>query len=76
MEEKKYQPSDYKSDQYVRWCPGCGDHAILNVLHKAMAELGVAPERTAVISGKSRATATDSPSAATTSSTPYVATST
>ena len=51
MEEKKYQPSDYKSDQYVRWCPGCGDHAILNVLHKAMAELGVAPERTAVISG-------------------------
>ncbi|MGM9832066.1 MAG: 2-oxoacid:ferredoxin oxidoreductase subunit beta [Candidatus Limisoma sp.] len=51
MEEKKYQASDYKSDQYVRWCPGCGDHAILNVLHKAMAELGVAPERTAVISG-------------------------
>ena len=51
MEEKKYQPSDYKSDQYVRWCPGCGDHAILNVLYKAMAELGVAPERTAVISG-------------------------
>ena len=51
MEEKKYQPSDYKSDQYVRWCPGCGDHAILNVLQKAMAELGVAPERTAVISG-------------------------
>ncbi len=35
----------------MRWCPGCGDHAILNVLHKAMAELGVAPEKTAVISG-------------------------
>lgn len=51
MEEKKYQDSDFKSDQYVRWCPGCGDHAILNVLHKAMAELGVAPEKTAVISG-------------------------
>lgn len=51
MEEKKYQASDFKSDQYVRWCPGCGDHAILNVLHKAMAELGVAPEKTAVISG-------------------------
>ena len=42
---------DFKSDQEVRWCPGCGDHAILNVLHKAMAELGVAPEKTAVISG-------------------------
>lgn len=51
MEEKKYQASDFKSDQYVRWCPGCGDHAILNVLHKAMAELGVAPEKTTMISG-------------------------
>ena len=38
-EEVKFQPKDYKSDQYVRWCPGCGDHAVLNCLHKAMAEL-------------------------------------
>ena len=37
-EETKFQPKDYKSDQYVRWCPGCGDHAVLNCLHKAMAE--------------------------------------
>lgn len=51
MEENKYTAADYKSDQYVRWCPGCGDHAVLNVLHKAMAELGVAPHNTAVISG-------------------------
>ena len=29
-EEVKFQPKDYKSDQYVRWCPGCGDHAVLN----------------------------------------------
>ena len=47
----KYTAADYKSDQSVRWCPGCGDHAILNVLHKAMAEIGVAPHNTAVISG-------------------------
>ncbi len=47
----KYTAADYKSDQSVRWCPGCGDHAILNVLHKAMAEIGVAPPNTAVISG-------------------------
>lgn len=47
----KYTPKDFKSDQYVRWCPGCGDHAVLNCLHKAMAELGVPPSRTAVISG-------------------------
>ena len=46
-----YQAKDFKNDQTVRWCPGCGDHAILNVLHKAMAELGIPPYETAVISG-------------------------
>lgn len=51
MEETKYTAADYKSDQNVRWCPGCGDHAILNSLHKAMATIGVPPYRTAVISG-------------------------
>ncbi|MDR1883032.1 MAG: 2-oxoacid:ferredoxin oxidoreductase subunit beta [Prevotella sp.] len=45
------QAKDYKSDQYVRWCPGCGDHALLNCLHKAMAELNIPPHKTAVISG-------------------------
>ena len=50
-ENKQYTAQDYKSDQYVRWCPGCGDHAIVNVLQKAMAELGVPPHLTAVISG-------------------------
>lgn len=49
--EMQYKASDYKSSQPVRWCPGCGDHAILNSLHKAMAVLGVPPHRTAVISG-------------------------
>lgn len=42
---------DYKSDQYVRWCPGCGDHAVLNSLQKAMAEIGIPPHKIAVISG-------------------------
>ncbi|MDE6295088.1 MAG: 2-oxoacid:ferredoxin oxidoreductase subunit beta [Muribaculaceae bacterium] len=46
-----FTPGDFKNEQSVRWCPGCGDHAILNVLHKAMAELGVAPKDTAVVSG-------------------------
>ena len=46
-----YTPADYKNSQNARWCPGCGDHAILNVLHKAMAAIGVAPKDTAVISG-------------------------
>ena len=51
MDEKTFIPGDFKSDQAVRWCPGCGDHAILNTLHKAMAALGVPPHKTAVISG-------------------------
>lgn len=51
MSEQLYTAKDFKSDQYVRWCPGCGDHALLNSLHKAMAELGIAPNMTAVISG-------------------------
>ena len=50
-EKKQFVAGDYKSSQSVRWCPGCGDHAILNVLHKAMAEIGVAPKDTAVVSG-------------------------
>lgn len=51
MEETQYTAADFKNGQSVRWCPGCGDHAILNTLHKAMATLGVPPHRTAVISG-------------------------
>ena len=52
MEEiKQYTPKDFKSDQYVRWCPGCGDYAILNSLQKVMADMGVAPQDIAVISG-------------------------
>ncbi len=49
--ETKYTAADYKNATPVRWCAGCGDHAILNSLHKAMAILGVPPEKTAVISG-------------------------
>jgi 2-oxoglutarate ferredoxin oxidoreductase subunit beta len=49
--ENCFKPQDYKSDQPVRWCAGCGDHAVLNCLHKAMATLGIPPEKTAVISG-------------------------
>jgi 2-oxoglutarate ferredoxin oxidoreductase subunit beta len=47
----RYTPKDFKNEQLVKWCPGCGDHAVLNALHKAMAELGVAPHNIAVISG-------------------------
>ncbi len=47
----EYTPKDFKSDQEVRWCPGCGDHAILSSITRAMAELNVPKERYAFISG-------------------------
>ena len=50
-EQKEYTAKDFKSDQYVRWCPGCGDHSIVAVLQRAMATLGVPPHETVVISG-------------------------
>lgn len=46
----EYTAKDFKKGQ-PRWCPGCGDHFFLASLHKAMAEIGVAPWDTAVISG-------------------------
>lgn len=46
-----FTQQDYKSDQPLKFCAGCGDHAIAASMQKAMAELGVAPWQTAVISG-------------------------
>ncbi len=46
-----YTPQDYKNELRVKWCPGCGDFGALNSVHKAMAELNLVPENTAVISG-------------------------
>ena len=45
------EASQFKSDQYVKFCPGCGDHAICMALQKAMAEVGVPTYQTVVISG-------------------------
>ena len=39
MADYKYTPADFKSDQEVRWCPGCGDHAILNAVQRALPEI-------------------------------------
>jgi len=46
-----YTLKDFKSESEVRWCPGCGDHAVLNAVQKAMANLGIRHEDFAVISG-------------------------
>jgi 2-oxoglutarate ferredoxin oxidoreductase subunit beta len=42
---------DFESDQDVRWCPGCGDYAILAQTQKAMPTFGVAKEKIVFISG-------------------------
>ncbi len=51
IQNTQYTAKDLKSDQEVRWCPGCGDHGILTSIQKALAELGVPKEKYAFISG-------------------------
>ena len=45
------EASQFKSNQYVKFCPGCGDHAICMALQKAMAQVGIPTYQTVVISG-------------------------
>jgi 2-oxoglutarate ferredoxin oxidoreductase subunit beta len=47
----EYTFKDFKSENEVRWCPGCGDHAVLNSVQKAMASMGIKQEEFVVISG-------------------------
>jgi 2-oxoglutarate ferredoxin oxidoreductase subunit beta len=42
---------DFTSDQEVRWCPGCGDYAILAAVQAFMPELGIEPDNTVFVSG-------------------------
>jgi 2-oxoglutarate ferredoxin oxidoreductase subunit beta len=42
---------DFVSDQEVRWCPGCGDYAILNAIQQVFPELGIPRENFVVVSG-------------------------
>ena len=42
---------DWASDQEVRWCPGCGDYAVLKAVQRTMPDLGVAREKTVFVSG-------------------------
>jgi 2-oxoglutarate ferredoxin oxidoreductase subunit beta len=46
-----YVAKDFKSDQEVRWCPGCGDHGILSSLQKTLAELDIPKEKYVFVSG-------------------------
>ncbi|HYP43915.1 MAG TPA: 2-oxoacid:ferredoxin oxidoreductase subunit beta [Propionibacteriaceae bacterium] len=42
---------DFTSDQEVRWCPGCGDYAVLAAFQGFMPELGITKENTVIVSG-------------------------
>ena len=47
----KLTKADFSSDQEVRWCPGCGDYAILNNVQKVMPDLGIPREKIVFVSG-------------------------
>ena len=48
---QQYTKKDFQSDQEVRWCPGCGDYAILNAVQSVFPDLGIPKEKFAVVSG-------------------------
>jgi 2-oxoglutarate ferredoxin oxidoreductase subunit beta len=50
-EARHYTKKDFESDQDVRWCPGCGDYAILSAVQKSMPDLGMPRENIVFISG-------------------------
>ncbi|MFJ2061409.1 2-oxoacid:ferredoxin oxidoreductase subunit beta, partial [Streptomyces sp. NPDC087908] len=49
--EAQQSMKDFKSDQEVRWCPGCGDYAVLAAVQGFMPELGLAKENIVFVSG-------------------------
>ena len=49
--ELEYTPRDFSSDQEVKWCPGCGDYAILKAVQKAMPLIGKKREDVVFVSG-------------------------
>ncbi len=53
-----HKPSDYKTNVYVDWCPGCGDFGITSAMQMAFAELGLEPHNIVVVSGVGNAAKT------------------
>lgn len=48
---EKLKPNDYASDQEIRWCPGCGDYAIVKAVQRTLSELEADPKNTVFVSG-------------------------
>src|ERR1700677_409880 len=46
-----YTKKDFQTDQEIRWCPGCGDYAILSAVQMVLADLGIPREKFVIISG-------------------------
>jgi 2-oxoglutarate ferredoxin oxidoreductase subunit beta len=46
-----YTKKDFQTDQEVRWCPGCGDYAILSAVQSVFPELGIPRENFVIVSG-------------------------
>lgn len=46
-----YNKKDFQTDQEIRWCPGCGDYAILSAVQSVFADLGIPKEKFAIVSG-------------------------
>ena len=51
MNQTMYKRADFVNETDVRWCPGCGDYAILAALQRILPELGLPPEQHVFISG-------------------------
>jgi len=49
--DEPQKAKDYKSDQEVRWCPGCGDYIVLNTMQSFLPTLGLKPENIVFVSG-------------------------
>ena len=49
--EEPQKAKDYKSDQEVRWCPGCGDYVVLSTVQSFLPTLGLKPENIVFVSG-------------------------
>ena len=48
---QQLKPRDYKSNQEVRWCPGCGDYSIISGVQSTLADMGVPKENVVMVSG-------------------------
>jgi 2-oxoglutarate ferredoxin oxidoreductase subunit beta len=51
VSEAEYARTDFVSDQMVKWCPGCGNHAVLNAVTQVLPKLGYRKENYVMVSG-------------------------